>query len=150
MKTLRLLLIAVMLLLGAVPAFAQAPVQQSSTLLDTATSIAYINGSTNTWQSVTIPAISGQSIYIKWVQLRVCTNGTGTAQNQQWFYATNIPGAPQYAYSIAASASICQDVHNLSYPSGIKVAASTAATFTSPGAAVNNSYHMQIGYYYAP
>lgn len=116
-------------------------VQQSAVHQDVATFMAQTNGAVNTNATTTIPAQPGQYININFLQITVCTNGTGTAQNQVSFTSTNLPGTPSFVYSVAATASICQ--HVFDGPVNWKaLIPGTAVTFVPPAAATNNSYQV--------
>ncbi len=140
-------------------AFAQAqvapPVQQSSTRSDAATLVGAITSSgtalaVNTTTTSTLTAPAGQFIYITGVTFEVCTNGTGTAQNQVTFTSTGLSNNPSFEYSIAATASICQRWSEV-FSSPLKsLTAGTNVTFVSPSAATNNSYNIRAYYYNAP
>ena len=140
-------------------AFAQAqvapPVQQSSTRSDAATLVGAITSSgtalaVNTTTTSTLTAPAGQFIYITGVTFEVCTNGTGTAQNQVTFTSTGLSNNPSFEYSIAATASICQRWSEV-FSSPLKsLTAGTNVTFVSSSAATNNSYNIRAYYYNAP
>lgn len=154
----KLFLVLALALLPSV-VFAQAqvapPVQQSSTRSDAATLVGAITSSgtalaANTTTTATLTAPAGQFIYITGITFEVCTNGTGSAQNQVTFTSTNISNTPSFEYSIAATASICQRWNEVfgaplkSLQPGVNV------TFVSPSAATNNSYNIRAYYYNAP
>lgn len=131
------------------------PVQQSATRSDAATLVGTITSSgsalaVNTTTTSTLTAPAGQYVYITGVTFEVCTNGTGTAQNQVTFTSTNISNTPSFQYSVAATASICQRWNEIfgaplkSLQPGVNV------TFVSPTAAANNSYNIRAYYYNAP
>jgi len=140
-------------LIGA--AFAQAPVQQQGTMLNAATNVCAITSSgtplaVNTQTTCTLAAVAGQYHYITGITFEVCTNGTGSAQNQVTFTSTNISNTPSFEYSIAATASICQRWSE-SFSVPLKSAApGVNTTFVSPSAATNNSYNIRAYYYVAP
>lgn len=132
------------------PALAQAPVQQAPTHLDAATAVAFAGTAVNSQSTATITVPGGQYAYITAISFDVCTNGTGTAANQVTYTSTNIAGSPQWVFSIAATASICQHWQDI-IPGGLKsAAAGTNVTIVSPTAATNNSYTIRAYYYLAP
>jgi hypothetical protein len=131
------------------------PVQQSSTRSDAATLVGAITSSgsalaVNTTTTSTLTAPAGQFVYITGVTFEVCTNGTGTAQNQVTFTSTNISNTPSFQYSIAATASICQRWSEVFVSPLKSQVAGTNVTFVSPSAAANNSYNIRAYYYNAP
>ncbi len=136
-------------------AFAQVPVQQSGTMLNAASQVCAITSSgtplaVNTTTTATCNAPSGQYVYLVGVTFEVCTDGTGTAQNQVTFTSTNISNTPSFEYSIAATASICQRWSEV-FATPLKSAApGTNVTLVSPSAALHNSYNIRAYYYNAP
>jgi hypothetical protein len=153
MRRLLIALVFLPALLGS--AFAQAPVQQQGTMLNAATQVCAITSSgtalaVNTTTTCTLAAVAGQYHYIVGITFEVCTNGTGSAQNQVTFTSTNISSTPSFEYSIAATASICQRWSE-SFSTPLKSAVpGTATTFVSPAAATNNSYNIRAYYYVSP
>lgn len=122
-------------------------VQQSAIKQDAASFIFNTESAVNTQTTTTITAGPNQYIYITYLHITVCTNGTGTAQNQVQFTTTNIPNTPAFQYSIAATASICQTVfsNQVNWKSTIP---GTAVTIVPPSAAANNSYQVLVSGYY--
>jgi hypothetical protein len=144
---------ALLALSGA--AFAQVPIQQNGTMLNAATQVCAITSSgtalaVNTTTTATCTAPAGQYVYLTGVTFEVCTNGTGTAQNQVTFTSTNISNTPSFEYSIAATASICQRWSEVFSVPLKSAAPGTNVTFVSPAAATNNSYNIRAYYYNAP
>jgi hypothetical protein len=136
-------------------ALAQVPVQQNGTMLNAATQVCVITSSgtalaVNTTTTCTLPAVAGQYHYITGITFEVCTNGTGTAQNQVTFTSTNISNLPSFEYSVAATASICQRWSETFAVPLKSLVSGTATTFVSPAAATNNSYNIRAYYYTAP
>lgn len=140
-------------------AFAQAQVapavQQSATHSDAATLVGAITSTgtplaVNTQTTSTLTAPAGQFVYITGVTFEVCTNGTGTAQNQVTFTSTNISNTPSFEYSIAATASICQRWSEVFSTPLKSLQPGVNVTFVSPSAATNNSYNIRAYYYNAP
>jgi hypothetical protein len=151
----RRFLTAAALLLSCGLAQAQVPVQQSATMPNAATQVCAITSSgtalaVNTQTTCTLGAIAGQYHYITGITFEVCTNGTGTAENQDVFTSTNISNTPSFEFSIAATASICQRWSE-SFAVPLKSAApGTATTIVSPTAKMNNSFNIRAYYYTAP
>lgn len=138
------------LALGLSAAQAQAPVQQVPTELRAATAVAFAGTAVNTQNTATLTAPAGQYVYITALSFDVCTNGTGTAANQVSFTSTNLSGSPQWVFSIAATASICQHWQE-PFAMPLKSSApGTNVTIVSPAAATNNSYTIRAYYYTAP
>ena len=132
------------------PAFAQAPVQQVPTRLDAGFGVATAVGAVNTQQIATITVPGGQYAYITGISIEECTNATGTVQSNVSFTSTNITGSPQWSYSQAATANVCQR-WNENYATPLKSAApGTNVAITSPSSATNNSYGIRMYYYLAP
>lgn len=157
---LRRLLLSFVFALGfAGAALAQAQVapsvQQASTRSDAATLVGAITSSgtalaVNTQTTSTLTCPSGQYCYITGITFEVCTNGTGSAQNQVTFTSTGISNTPSFEYSIAATASICQRWNEVFGAPLKSLAPGTNVTFVSPAAATNNSYNIRAYYYTAP
>jgi hypothetical protein len=151
----RFWMIVAALLLSCGYAAAQAPVQQSGTMLNAGTQLCAITSSgtalaVNTQTTATCTAPVGQYVYLTGITFEVCTDGTATAQNQVTFTSTNISNTPSFEYSIAATASICQR-WNEAFASPLKsLAPGTNVTFVSPSAALHNSYNIRAYYYNAP
>jgi len=154
----RRLALAFGFLLGlAGAAFAQsAPqVQQSGTHLDAATSVCAITSSgtalaVNTQTTCTITAPAGQYAYITGITFEVCTNGTGTAENQDVFTSTGISNTPSFEFSVAATASICQRWNEIFAVPLRTLTPGANATIVSPTAKTNNSFNIRAYYYNAP
>ncbi len=141
------------------PAFAQTqvapPVQQSATRSDAATLVGAITSSgtalaVNTTTTSTLTAPAGQFVYVTGITFEVCTNGTGTAQNQVTFTSTGLSNNPSFQYSIAATASICQRWSEPFAAPLKSLTPGTNVTLVSPSAATNNSYNIRAYYYNAP
>ena len=128
------------------PVQAQAPVQQSAVHADACNEVSTSTNfaTTNTQSVATFAVNASQFAYICSISFEVCTNGTGTAQNQVMFTSTGINNTPSWSYSIAATASICQRWQEV-FPLPLKgSAAGTNVVVTSPSAATNNSYGVRI------
>jgi hypothetical protein len=147
MKTMLRLLI--LLVLSALPAGAQTLTQQTATRLDACNAVATAVGAAGTAQTATATALGGNYIYICAIALEVCTNGTGSVQNNVVFTSTNIIGSPSWSYSIAATANICQRIFE-EFPTPLRAAVpGSNVTVVSPTLATNNNYGIRIYYYLA-
>lgn len=136
-------------------AFGQAAIQQTSTRLDAATSVAVSTNynTVNTQAVATITVPSGQFAYITRIELEAIQNGTATAAVNSAFTSTGLgtgaTASPQWGFSLAATAdaTLYRDV-NLQTP--LKSAASgTNVTVTSPTAATNLAFGIKVYYYLA-
>lgn len=102
-------------------------------------------------QSTNTVTVSGTNYaYICAITFAVCTNGTGTAQNQVTFTSSGISGTPSWQYSQAATASICQRWLESFGGGPLKSLQGTNVVITSPAAATNNSYNTIIYYKILP
>lgn len=138
--------LAAFVLAAPAPVLAQAPVQQSAVHVDACNEVSTSTNFATTGQQLvaTFAVNASQFAYICSISFEVCTNGTGTAQNQVTFTSTGINNTPSWSYSIAATASICQRWQEV-FPLPLKgSAAGTNVVVTSPSAATNNSYGVRI------
>jgi hypothetical protein len=98
---------------------------------------------------------AGQSVYVTAVYYDVCTNGTGTAQNNVNYTLTGASGFASATaittYSMAATASICQHWGDQAGGAVLfKSLPGTPITITPPTAATNNSTGSRVYGYIAP
>lgn len=145
----RKLLLSALLLLGMVTV---GHAQQSNVLVTPTAStnqqaqvLCAAEPAVNTATACTTPTPGGnQSVYVTAVYFDVCTNGTGSAQNNVTYTLTGAAGFASATaittYSMAATASICQ---HWGYSNGgavlFKSLPGTAIVITPPSAATNNS-----------
>jgi hypothetical protein len=144
-----------LMLVGA-PAYAQVgsgvPVQQTATKLDAATNFCTQSanaGLVNNAVTATCTPGAGQFVYLTSISFDVCSNATGTVQNNVLWTTTNLTGAPQFTHSFAATANICQH-WNVPFATPVKsTVAGTPVTIVSPTGATNNSYNVVATFYSA-
>ena len=143
----RLLVLAGLLALAA-PSWAQAPVQQSATMLN-ACQPANANGTAQ--QTITITPLAGQYVYVCAVDAQHCASGSaGAAGTPVFITTTNMPGTFRVGTETSIAANTC--VNRFAF-FGFPVkssAAGTAVTFVSPAAETNVTYNMNVYYYIAP
>lgn len=146
---------AVPFLLAAWPAFAQVSpnlVTPTATLAAQPTVLCSTAPAVNTQATCTVSVQGQQYAYITAIYFDVCTNGTGTAQNNVTFTSTGLQTSPSWPYSVAATASICQHWGDTGGGDAVlaKGNLGTNVVITSPAAATNNSYGIRVYGYLAP
>jgi hypothetical protein len=128
------------------------PVQQTATLAPAPTNLCAQTGAVTTQVTCTV-TVGVQSAYITAVYFDVCTNATGSVQNQATFTSTGIQNTPSWQYSVAATADICQHWGDTGGATGVLFKSSAPGTnvvITSPAATTNNSYGIRMYGYLAP
>jgi hypothetical protein len=144
---------AVLLLLLAAPAFAQAPVQSVPTELRATQVCSEVRGTGA--QTATLTAPSGQFLYINSIEINAMGQGgtvatTGTAASVT---TTNIPGTITTGVFPLQGQAAGASIANFFYPlsgNGLKSSApGTATTVVAPSIA-NVAWHISLCGYYAP
>ena len=129
------------------------PTQQTATLAPAPTNLCSQTGAVTAQVTCTVTVGASQSAYITAVYFDVCSNGTGSAQNQATFTSTGIQNTPSWQFSFAATASICQHWGDTGGATGVLFKGSAPGTnvvVTSPAATTNNSYGIRVYGYLAP
>lgn len=104
-------------------------------------------------QTLTVPALAGQSFYVNSIEINAAATGgaaanLGTAGHVS---TTGLPGSPTFGFIVASAQAAGALLANLFYPYGepIKGAASTAITLVAPSI-TNVGWHLNVCGYYAP
>jgi hypothetical protein len=141
------LIVVLGLLLGVVPALAQAPVQQSSTRLDAAT---FVSTSASSAATITITPPAGQYVYLTGIDLTNCAGASAvTAAAPTTVTTTNLSGAA-WTVGSGSTAGNCQaSPTGMSYPLTLKSStAGTAVTIVLPTFATNQTIRVSAYYYF--
>jgi len=142
----------VVLAAAAAEADVGTPTQQTATLASSPTNLCTTNGAVTAQVTCTVSVTPGLSAYVTAVYFDVCSNGTGSAQNQATFTSTGIQNTPSWMFSFAATAGICQHWGDTGGSVGVlfKGNTGTNVVITSPAATTNNSYGVRVYGYIAP
>ena len=146
------LAISLLLALWTSCALAQQPasVQQNPTRLDAATGY---QTSVTSAATITIPGVSGLSIYVTALDIANCAGGTAVTGAAPTSLATsNLGGAAYLIGSGSTAAGQCNaPPSNGVFAAPIKAAQpGTSVTFTMPTFATNQTVRVGVYYYYAP
>ncbi len=126
-------------------------IQPSPTHLDVCTGINAKSTAVNTLATVTIPAISGQSIYLCGVSFEVTNSATGAVTQANVCFTTTNMGGIQWCYSSTnaanTSTTFIPTLPATYVKSGIP---GTAVTIVSPAINAQIIYNINAYFYYAP
>lgn len=125
--------------------------QQSPTRLDSCTGINAKSTAVNTLATVTIPAVSGQYIYLCGVSFEVTNSATGAVTQANVCWTTTNLGGIQWCYSSTNAANTSTTFTPTLPTQTVKAALpGTAVTVLSPAINAQIIYNANAYYYYAP
>jgi hypothetical protein len=145
--------VSFVVLCSAAQADIGSPTTQTATLAPSPTNLCSQVGAVTAQITCTVTVGANLSAYVTAVYFDVCTNGTGSAQNQATFTSSGIQNTPSWQVSVAATAGVCQHWGDTGGATGVLfkgVAPGTNVVITSPAAITNNSYAIRVYGYIAP